>query len=230
MNELRELENYEARMLRKQHDDKNLTLMFILDLFFYFLISFPYTLMRLILDLFVKDQVKISLDFFVLFKSSLLAFHVHLIAKFFLMLTLNVNFRKSMAWAFSIQNSACWRTSEEDEAMNGGRGRRPRRRKEECCCSCFCCSCGDGRGRGGGGEHWWWWQSSSPTDSNLDAETSVNLYNKDYASCSQDDENFYHSTEFNSNYHQFYCPAEPAESDLIPTLLPSHVGGSKNNE
>ena len=130
INELHQLEAYESNLIKKQHDDKNLTLMFILDLFLYFLISFPYTLMRLILDLFVKDQVKISLDFFILFKTSMLAFHVHLIAKFFLMISLNRNFRKSIAWAFSIQNSKCHNDVNKDHRHHAD--------EDSCaCCSCF---------------------------------------------------------------------------------------------
>lgn len=182
-------------MIRRQHEDKNLILLFILDLLLYFIFSLPYTLTRLILDLFVKDQVKISLDFFILFKSSLLAFHVHLTVKFFLMLALNRNFRKCLAWAFSIQNSSCWRRKNHQTKQDGQK----RRRK------CW-------RGPTG-----WWPGISSSTDSNLDVD--LNLY-RDYTSCSLDEEN-YHSTEFNSNHHQFFCPAEPAETDFIPNLGPS---------
>lgn len=212
INELNQLETIEANMLRKQKDDKNLLLMFILDMLFYFLFSFPYTLMRLILDLFVKDQVKISLDFFILFKSSLLAFHIHLIAKFFLMVTLNQNYRKCLGWAFSIQNSRCWQKEKpkNEHRKSGSRQTGCWRRFFTCC---FCCGIGAAHR-----ERRWLSGSASPTDSNIDVDTSVNL-NKDYTSCSLDDDNFYHSTEFNSNFHQFYCPAEPNESDLIPNLL-----------
>lgn len=54
----------------------------------------------------------------------------------------------------------------------------------------------------------------------MEANAIVNSANmqKDYTSYSLEEENFYHSTEFNSDYHQFYCPAEPNDSDLMPNL------------
>lgn len=207
VNELQQLETYEHRLLQKQHEDKNQTLMYILDLLFYFLFSLPYTIMRLILDLFVKDQVKTSLDFFILYKTSLLAFHIHLIAKFFLMLTLNAKFRQCLASAFSFRNNSgcCSRNKEHNTTQQFGYASNNRREKNRDDADGVCCYCCQGYNR----------RVMSPTDSNLDGD--INLYN----SYSVDDENFYHSTEFNSNYHQFFCPAEPTDSDLVFNLPPN---------
>lgn len=191
--------------------------MFIIDLLLYLFVSFPYTLMRLVLDLFVKDHFRINLDFFILYKFSLLMFHFHLIVKFFLLLKLNVKFRISLAKAFSFEASNCCLKGYEHEFVVD------EERKEISCLTklfrnkylikvfdskvckvfCFCCSqcC-----------------LSKMFDSYLKGKSSYGDGN--YNKSSKAGVNFEidvdneRSTEFNSNFHQYYCPADPEQHEL----------------
>ena len=97
----------ESQINRGQREYKQLNVMFLIDVFLYVLLSFPYTCMRLVLDLFVKDRIKINLDFFILYKLTLVAFHLHLIVKFFLLIIFNVKFRISLANMFACKPSYC---------------------------------------------------------------------------------------------------------------------------
>ena len=97
----------ESQINRGQREYKQLNIMFLIDVFLYVFLSFPYTCMRLVLDLFVKDRIKINLDFFILYKLTLVAFHLHLIVKFFLLIIFNVKFRISLANMFACKPSYC---------------------------------------------------------------------------------------------------------------------------
>ena len=214
VNETGEYTTYEKDIRRKQNDYQNLNLMFIIDLILFVLISFPYTIMRLVLDLFVKDRIKISLDFFILYKFTLLLFHFHLILKFFLWVTLNVKFRVSLAQAFAFRPSYCC-VEDYDKiiANNPNFNSRNKKNNQNNLANfssnnldiddyndksmfkrfLFCCF-------------------------NLDYENNID-FNENISSLSNnfdgDELNEYHSTEFNSSLHQYSCPADPDEDDTI---------------
>jgi hypothetical protein len=99
--------NNEKIIRRKQIETQNLNLLFIIDLTLYMFASLPYTLMRLVLDLFVKDRFKVDMDFYMLYMICFSMFHLHLIAKFFLMCGFNIKFRACLARAFNLKPSVC---------------------------------------------------------------------------------------------------------------------------
>jgi hypothetical protein len=133
---------FEASMERTQNNDQNLNRMCIIDLFCYILFLFPYTVLRLVLDLFVKDRIKINLDFFILYNLCLLMFHISLIGKFFILLIFNIQFRKSFARAFSFEPAyCCIDDMDEDEAAHSSKiiNENFVETKESCLYFVFCC-------------------------------------------------------------------------------------------
>lgn len=112
----------EQRIHKNQTDYNTLNLMFLIDLGIYVCIGFPYTLMRLALDLFVKDRIKINLDFFILYNFTFLAFHLHLVSKLFLLSACSVKFRLSLASLFGINPAYCWVPQESLTELNSSSG------------------------------------------------------------------------------------------------------------
>ena len=165
----------ESRVRQKQNEHLMLNIMFILDLVLFIVFSFPYTFMRLVLDLFVKDRIKINLDFYVLYKLTFLLFNFHLILKFFIMVIFNVKFRLCLCKVFAFKPSFCCIDDEqlikENRSLNN---------KICCCCS----------------KH--------------------QQFNKNNLDLVDDEDNIlYHSTEFNSNLHQYNHPADPAVDQVF---------------
>ncbi|CAF0735513.1 unnamed protein product [Brachionus calyciflorus] len=181
-----------------QNEDQNLNKMFIIELAMYILFTFPYTLARLILDLFSKDGIKINLDFCCLYRIFFLLFHLNLLCKFFVLFALNARFRLSFARLFSFKPSTCFITDYNDEYY----------KKYDvvgiesnlcllCLCpfSCFC----------------WKHSNDELNDFKLNNDT-MDFDEKDENDYDNEDYNE-HSTDFNSNLHQFSRPADP-DSEL----------------
>jgi len=87
--------------------------------------------MRLVLALFDKDRIKISLDFFVLYKLTLVAFHLHLISKFFLLAVFSVRFRIALAYLLAIEPVLLGVSVPEAQAYAN-------ERHPDCCLNCGC--------------------------------------------------------------------------------------------
>lgn len=183
----------EKRIRQIQHEDQNLNRMFIIDLVLYILMSFPYTLMRLVLDLFAKDHIKINLDFFILYKVTLLLFHLHLILKFFLLLIFNIKYRISLARAFSFEPSRCCIKGYDQEFHRYNQTKSKHSLLTKICCFC-CLNC-----------------CLSKLIFNQ-SQASLSKSNRNGMNFDMDEEND-RSTEFNTNLHQYHCPADP-DQDL----------------
>jgi hypothetical protein len=171
----------EQRIHDKQHEHMMLNVMFILDLILYIIFSFPYTTMRLVLDLFVKDQVKVNLDFYVAYKFSILMFNFHLILKFFIMVIFNINFRICLCKVFAFSPAFC---CIDEKLFN-----------EETKNKMFCCQ-----------------GTTTNINNNIKQQRPINRKrNYNY----EDDDLEYNSTEFNSNLHQYNCPADPISDQVF---------------
>lgn len=94
--------NIEDHIYRQQVAHNRLNFMYLIDISLYCCFAFPYTFMRLVLDLFMKDRLKINLDFFILYKLTLVTFHMHLISKFVLLSIFSTTFRVSVAKLFAL--------------------------------------------------------------------------------------------------------------------------------
>jgi hypothetical protein len=156
----------ERSILRKQKQSQNLNMQYIVDLALFLVLTFPYTVMRLVLDLFVKDRIKVNLDFFVLYKLTFFSFHLHMVVKFFLMCAFNVKYRACLARCFSFRPTLCCvdEVAAAEDAKNSrrvlrstmgtARSRRRHARKltSDCCCvQLTCMTTGGGGGSSGGG-------------------------------------------------------------------------------
>lgn len=117
MNEKRLILNNEKAIRQKQIETQYMNEMYIIDLVLYLVLTFPYTVMRLVLDLFVKDQIKISLDFYIFYQITFMGMHMHLIIKFILMCVFNMKYRASMAKCFSfLRIPMCCITQQADQS------------------------------------------------------------------------------------------------------------------
>jgi hypothetical protein len=196
----------ERKIKSKQDEDQNLNKMFIMDIIIYFLISFPYTFLRLILDLFIKDKIKFSLDFFIMYKLAFLTFHIHLILKFFLMLSFNTRFRANFSRAFAFEPNLCcandsdvYKSDSSNQIYsNQSMSTSNLQMKNNSClfkCCCFLCtSCFLSRLFG----HYFENQNSSKRRFNY-LHSGANYINDEID----------RSTEFNTTHHQLQCPADP---------------------
>ena len=204
--------NIEKKIKSKQREDLHLSKMFIFDILIYMFVSFPYTLLRLVLDLFAKDKIKFGLDFFIMYKLALLTFHIHLIVKFFLMLGFNVKFRANFARAFAFEPSYCcvhnehmnsskpqsfhvsnqmYQSYRSTSSGSSGGEYQSNSLVFRCCCF-FCTRCFLSRLFG----PYFGAQQSSK-------EFIV------HAGASYLNEEIDRSTEFDTTHHQFQCPADP---------------------
>ena len=118
----------EDQIHRQQVAHNRLNLMYLIDISLYCCFAFPYTFMRLVLDLFMKDRLKINLDFFILYKITLITFHMHLIAKFILLSVFSTTFRVNLAKLFALDlseedcqpdSNCCFNNSTADDSDRG---------------------------------------------------------------------------------------------------------------
>jgi hypothetical protein len=113
-----EKSEYDKRLHRKLKYDQSIITLLAIDIALYFLLSLPYTLMRLWLDLFLKHNIKFNLDFFIMFKCSLLVFHVYLIIKPTLVLLFDAKFRSFLAKTFAFKRSYCYKINKSPNKTN----------------------------------------------------------------------------------------------------------------
>lgn len=215
----------ERKIKMRQEEDQALNKLLIYDLLFYFVLSLPYTMLRLVLDLFVKERNKVSLDFLMLYKLALILFHIHLIAKFFLMLVYCVKFRICLIRTFSLSPGMCCISDEQINSYNSSRIKidEPYAYKMPflyiiCCFFCRHCCLSRIFGQ----------YFKEPYGYNMNMNFgNTSLIKANYGKnpeFASDETN--HSTEFNSNFHQYFHPADPDHSDVF---LQSHSNHSKNN-
>jgi hypothetical protein len=224
---------FERKICDKQYQDQNLNKLFLVDLMLYMIFSFPYTLLRLVLDLFVKDQIKISLDFFILYKVALLTFHLHLILKFFLMIIFNQKYRMSLARTLTIQNSACCKSMNQEAenlAFNtnynefGNRKKKYDKLLKNSNSTTILCCFKNGK-----------YIQNNNKKNNNSFHSLNNAFQNNYdwyGSCydQHDDDIKYHSIEFNSNYHQYFCPADPEfDTNVGSSTLINNMSLPNNN-
>jgi hypothetical protein len=219
----------ERTIRRKQIQAQNLNKMYIFDLALYVFCTFPYTVMRLVLDLFAKDRIKVNLDFFIFYKFCFFTLHVHLIVKFFLMCAFNVKFRACLARCFAFRPSLCCvdeaqaaedlRSSQRLQSQKRKRQQRRRKLTSDCCCVQLTCVTGSGgasSATGGGanvisediGSDLFGADPSSmngPMDDEIKRGSALNLRNFDHHMNGAE----YHSMEFDSNLHKYMHPADP---------------------
>jgi len=182
--------NTENQVKQKQTDHEMLNVMFILDLLLYVVLSFPYTFMRLVLDLFVKDRIKINLDFYILFKLSFLLFNFHLILKFFIMVVFNIKFRICLCKVFAFKPKFC--CIDENLLQTDGRFQTVTN-------NCFMNI-----------------HSNHANGAGITQNVNKKRKNCDNDSDPFDEEkNYFHSTEFDSNLHQYNCPADPNTDQIF---------------
>ena len=93
----------------------NMTIMYLIHVVLYFILILPYILLRLVLDLYIKEKIKFNLDFYILYKISFLLFHLNFIIYFFLFVFFSFKFRYSLFKTFTCN-------------------------KEFLCCCCCCCN------------------------------------------------------------------------------------------
>ena len=199
--------NLERKIKTKQNEDQNLNKMFIVDIIVYFLISFPYTFLRLILDLFIKDKIKFSLDFFIMYKLAFLTFHIHLILKFFLMLSFNIRFRANFSRAFAFEPTLCCTNNTEVYNANSSSqyysnqsvsSNSLQMKNNSClfkCCCFLCTSCFLSKIFG----HY------------FKNQNSAKRFNHLHSGATYFTDEIDRSTEFNTTHHQLQCPADPEQ-------------------
>jgi hypothetical protein len=93
----------------------NMTIMYLIQCALYFILILPYILFRLVLDLYIKEKIKLNLDFYILYKITFLFFHLNFVISFFMFIFFSFKFRYSLFKAFTCN-------------------------KELLCCCCCCCN------------------------------------------------------------------------------------------
>ena len=157
---------------------------------------------------------------------ALILFHLHLILKFFLMLIYCVKFRISFVRTFSLSPYVCCINDEQMNSYNNSRIRidEPDAYKMPflyIVCCFFCRHCCLSRIFG---EYF-----KEPYSYNMNfGNTGLNNYKANQRTnpeCANEETD--HSTEFNSNFHQYFHPADPDQQEVF--LQQQHSNHSKNN-